>query len=241
MQSVVQIQNNSKKNNSEVDLQNDLRTRIGIEIAELEERRFERIISNEINPIIESLENKINLCDSFFLQDINRSRMELTGLKNGLTTIKERFESCMFHVKHTNYNTSEEKQYLAESIENYIKFYKDVTISFTKIGEEDVNMIYSDIENSIKIIDELINNAINHGAATQIQIYLRVDLIDQDRKKIKLIVQDNGCGFEPESLNISDKYGLRLVQKRIALYNGEVYVESNEENGKSAVNIQWVY
>lgn len=207
--------------------------KIGIEIAELETRRCERILSNIMNPIIDSMTHKTELCDSFILQDINRSRMELKGIKEGLSTLKNRNESYMFHVKH-NKNVSRETQSLTENIEQYIKDYQDITITFTKIGE-DIQILDSDIENYIKILYEIIENAIYHGAATQIQIHLNVEVTERLRKRVTLTVHDNGCGFNIEDVHIGSQYGLQLIKKRVALYDGEVKIESNQESGTTVL------
>lgn len=207
--------------------------KIGIEIAELETRRYERILSNTINPIIDSLSHKTELCDSFILQDINRSRMELNGLKEGLSTLKNKTEDYMFHVKHSR-NVSRETQSLAENIEQYIKDYQTISITFTNIGE-DIQMLDSDIENYIKILYELIENSISHGAATQIQIYLNVEVTERLRKKVILSVHDNGCGFNIENIHRGSQYGLQMVEKRISLYNGEVKIESNKDSGTTVL------
>lgn len=218
-----------KKTENEIELER-LR-KIAIEISELEERRYARTMSNGILSIIDSLIYKTELCDGIILQDINRGKMELSGIKEGLITIKDKSEDSMFHVKH---QVSENTVDLGKMIEKYIQSYQEITISFTQIGN-DIQMSYSDIQNNIKIIHELIDNAICHGAATQIQIYLQVENKEELSKLVSITIIDDGCGFHPEEINESSQFGLQIVKKRIELYQGSMEIETNREEGTKII------
>lgn len=71
---------------------------------------------------------------------------------------------------------------------------------------------------------ELINNAVKHANATQINIQLILD-----ERLISLTVQDNGCGFDPESGTQGN--GFSNIQTRISAYDGKMVVYSSPGNG----------
>lgn len=68
-----------------------------------------------------------------------------------------------------------------------------------------------------RIVQELINNAIKHANASQIKIE-----IYSSAGKIQLVVEDNGNGFDAESMRKSRAAGLGLknIESRLSIING---------------------
>jgi len=75
-----------------------------------------------------------------------------------------------------------------------------------------------------RITQEAIHNAMTHGEATFIEIEL-----SQDKSMVKLMVRDNGCGFEakPEGQGM----GLRVMQYRARSLGGTLEVQSSKDAG----------
>jgi len=94
---------------------------------------------------------------------------------------------------------------------------------FQYIGEE--VRLDSHLEVLIyRCVYELVNNAIKYAEATHINVQLLVD-----NSIISLTVQDNGIGFEPES--IAKGSGLENLRARVSTYNGNINVYSSPGNG----------
>jgi PAS domain S-box-containing protein len=80
--------------------------------------------------------------------------------------------------------------------------------------------------NIFRILQELVNNAMKHAAASLITIEV------VKGKRIELYVSDNGKGFEavkPE--NIASGMGLTSIRNRLSLYNGDLHIESKPGKG----------
>ncbi|MBD2357511.1 sensor histidine kinase [Tolypothrix sp. FACHB-123] len=75
-----------------------------------------------------------------------------------------------------------------------------------------------------RIIQEALNNIRKYAQATAVQIYLCTTSTG-----LNLTIQDNGRGFDPEK--ISGGYGLRGMQERIAVLQGNFYLESQPQAG----------
>ena len=75
----------------------------------------------------------------------------------------------------------------------------------------------------LHIIRELAANAVRHGHATSIKIAGSIE-----GGKLKFSVQDNGCGFDPESAPGIDKghFGLQGIRERLELMDGEMMIDS---------------
>lgn len=76
-----------------------------------------------------------------------------------------------------------------------------------------------------RIIQELVNNSVRHGGANHIRI-----VVDCAADKIKIIVADNGCGFDTSS---TGKFGNGIagIRNRLSLYSGSFQIESKPGKG----------
>lgn len=80
-----------------------------------------------------------------------------------------------------------------------------------------------------RIVQECVNNAINHGHASKIKIKLI-----QDDNIIQLDINDNGIGFNVKKRpNTKNKGGLGLISlhERIALLDGRLNIKSKKHRG----------
>ena len=86
------------------------------------------------------------------------------------------------------------------------------------------------IENTIfRITMELINNAIKHSHADQIN----VQLIDEGNR-INLLVQDNGIGFSMDQVDTTKTSGLSSIRSRMEALGGSFQIISSPGNGTEA-------
>ncbi|HSO60413.1 MAG TPA: ATP-binding protein, partial [Desulfobacterales bacterium] len=79
-------------------------------------------------------------------------------------------------------------------------------------------------------MQEALTNAARHSKADTINIRLK-----KDADRLKLEVEDNGCGFNPhETLEGSDGlsgYGLRGMQERVEICGGSISIHSRPGAG----------
>jgi signal transduction histidine kinase len=81
-----------------------------------------------------------------------------------------------------------------------------------------------------KVIQELLSNVLKHAAATKVEITLNLD-----QQEIRLIVEDNGCGFDLQTA--SSGIGLTNIRERISQFNGMIELNSTFRKGTSCVII----
>ncbi len=86
--------------------------------------------------------------------------------------------------------------------------------------------------NIYRIIQELLNNAVIHGTANQILVQLT-----KTPAKVLITVEDNGKGFNLNSLNTSHGIGLNNIKHRVNYFNGKTDIESKPAEG-TTVNIE---
>jgi signal transduction histidine kinase len=81
-----------------------------------------------------------------------------------------------------------------------------------------------------RIVQELINNTLKHAAATEIIVQLV-----QDGKQISLTVEDNGKGFDTDTLKVCKGAGWTNVYNRVNYLNGKIDLDSKPGLGTSVV------
>ena len=88
--------------------------------------------------------------------------------------------------------------------------------------------------NVYRIIQELVNNAVIHGRATQILAQLT-----KTDERVLITVEDNGKGFELSSLEKLSGMGLTNIQSRVNYFNGLLDIGSRPGEG-TTVNIELI-
>ncbi|MBR9913314.1 MAG: sensor histidine kinase [Algicola sp.] len=85
-----------------------------------------------------------------------------------------------------------------------------------------------------RIAQELINNALRHGKADM----LKMELIKEQQGFI-LKFKDNGIGFDVTDDKKKSGIGLQNIKSRVAILNGQLFVESSKKTGsKFTINCQ---
>jgi two-component system sensor histidine kinase DegS len=77
-----------------------------------------------------------------------------------------------------------------------------------------------------RAIQELMGNAFRHSQASLLKVNL--DLSDEN---IRIIVDDNGKGFDPDILQQSKSLGLKLIQERVEMLGGSFDIETSAGKG----------
>lgn len=100
----------------------------------------------------------------------------------------------------------------------------DVQLKYRFIGEN--KRLDQSLEIVIyRIIQELVNNALKHADAKLIVIQ-----IIQDEKRLSFTVQDDGKGFDLNTVDTNKCIGLNSIKSRVAAHNGNIDI--NTEPGK---------
>jgi len=80
-----------------------------------------------------------------------------------------------------------------------------------------------------RIAQEAINNAVKHSGATSVLL-----ILEKDEKQVRLVVFDNGCGFDPGSHNDTAKrpsWGMTMMRERAESCGGSFSLESTPGKG----------
>jgi signal transduction histidine kinase len=86
--------------------------------------------------------------------------------------------------------------------------------------------------NVYRIIQELVNNAVIHGKASQ--IFVQLTITDGN---VLLTVEDNGKGFDQDAAGVSPGIGLNNIRARVNYFSGKMELVSGPGEG-TAINIE---
>jgi len=77
-----------------------------------------------------------------------------------------------------------------------------------------------------QVARESLRNALRHSHASEIH----VDVIDRDGA-LRISVEDDGIGFDPDSINSHVHFGLALMRERVELVGGVLHIDSRRGHG----------
>jgi two-component system sensor histidine kinase DegS len=81
-----------------------------------------------------------------------------------------------------------------------------------------------------RAIQELVGNSVKHNLENASKVKIDVNLAIESAA-IKVMIKDNGKGFDTNSLKESGGLGLRLLQERVDMLGGHINIKSSPDKG----------
>lgn len=81
-----------------------------------------------------------------------------------------------------------------------------------------------------RIIQELVTNTIKYASASEGTIS-----ITQHDNMLNIIVEDNGIGFDPKTIERTDGMGLESIERRVEHLQGDIEIDSVIGRGTSVI------
>ena len=105
-----------------------------------------------------------------------------------------------------------------------------VPVDFQSAGLKNLKFVYGIQINLYRMVQEGLNNIRKHAAAGRVKVKLAAAF-----PNIILRVQDNGRGFDvqkrEDTADQEKRMGLRSIQERVTLLNGEMKLQSKSGQG----------
>src|SRR3990172_7465227 len=156
--------------------------------------------------------------------DSNQARDELNNLKTSAMGTFQKVRNFIFELRPMMLDDLG----LTPTLRKYTDAFKDQTgldLSLTVTGTERRFKPYLEVM-IFRAVQELLGNAARHSQATMIKIQ-----IDLGTELIRVSVDDNGKGFDSETLKESTNLGLKLIQERAEMLGGKFEVDSLAGSG----------
>ncbi len=200
-----------------------------IRVIQTEEAAKQSLVREMHDGPASSLSNFIlqaEICQRFFDVNPDRARTELNALKSAAASTFSDVKDFIFDLRPMMLDDLG----VVPTLRRYVESFQEkngVTVPITVTGVE--RRLESHIEVTIfRGVQELLNNALSHAQATQIQV-----LLDLNQDQVLAVVEDNGSGFNvDEALNSNNRtIGLTSLRERIEMLGGELNIQSSLGQG----------
>jgi len=117
---------------------------------------------------------------------------------------------------------------LVPTVKKYAEAFKEQTaldVNVTITGNERRLEPYLEVM-LFRALQELLGNAVRHGQATQVKV-----MLDMGDDRIRVSVDDNGRGFDPEVIQQGNSLGVKLIRERAEMLGGNFDVDSSVGQG----------
>jgi two-component system sensor histidine kinase DegS len=163
--------------------------------------------------------------------DAGRAKEEMGTLKNAALSTFREVRTFIFELRPMMLDDLG----LIPTINRYCESFKEQTgcdVSCTiKGGSQDRKFLSFQSSMVFRAIQELIGNAYRHNSENPARIQIAVNVV-VDENVIKVTVNDNGKGFEPENAFRNDKMsGLRIIRERVEMLGGHMEIDSGIGRG----------
>mgnify|MGYP001186458261 FL=1 len=200
-----------------------------IRVIQTEELGRQSLVRRMHDGPASSLSNFIlqaEICQRFFDVNPDRARAELNALKSAAAATFNDVKDFIFDLRPMMLDDLG----VVPTLRRYVESFQEksgISVPITVTGVE--RRLESHIEVTIfRGVQELLNNALLHAQASQIQVSL-----DLAQDQVQAIVEDNGSGFNvDETLNGNNRtIGLSSLRERIEMLGGEMKIQSRMGHG----------
>jgi two-component system sensor histidine kinase DegS len=151
--------------------------------------------------------------------DAGQAREELSNLKSSAMGTFQKVRNFIFELRPMMLDDLG----LAPTIRRYADAFKEqagLDVSVTLTGHERRLEPYLEVM-LFRAIQELLGNAARHSQASLVKV-----ILDFGEDRIRVSVDDNGKGFDPDSIQQGNSLGLKLIRERTEMLGGSFEVDS---------------
>ena len=151
--------------------------------------------------------------------DAGQARDELNNLKTSAMGTFQKVRNFIFELRPMMLDDLG----LVPTVRRYSDAFKEqagLDISITITGNERRLEPYLEVM-LFRAIQELLGNAARHSQAALVKI-----LLDLGEDRVRVSVDDNGKGFDPDSVQQGNSLGLKLIRERAEMLGGNFEIDS---------------
>lgn len=190
-----------------------------VQAQEAERLRLSRQMHDGPAQALSNFILQTEIATRLFDLDPARAKDELSNLKLAATTTFQKVRDFIFELRPMMLDDLG----LIPTIKRYVDAHKDQTnmeIRLTVTGSERRLESYQEVM-IFRAIQELMNNATRHSQANQVRVN-----VDMGESNIKVVVDDDGKGFNVETLANRSSVGLKVIRDRVEMSGGFMDIES---------------
>lgn len=198
-----------------------------VEIQENERFHIARELHDEAGQVLSSLKISLGLLE----QDPDcppQVRQRLEALKSSADRVLEDLHRLAVDLR----PIALDHLGLVAALEQYAKnLNADRLAVQLKVRGFENTRLAKDVETCLyRIVQEALTNVVRHAQAESVGI-----LLERSAGRVKLFVEDDGVGFEPDQTSSQDRLGLVGMRERAEMFGGTLTIESYPGSGTSVI------
>lgn len=159
-----------------------------------------------------------------FSVDAAQAKDELNSLKSSAMGTFQKVRNFIFELRPMMLDDLG----LVPTVRRYADAFKEQTsldVNVTITGNERRLEPYLEVM-MFRALQELLGNTARHSQATQVKV-----MLDMGDDRVRISVDDNGRGFDPEIIQQGNSLGLKLIRERAEMLGGTFDVDSSVGRG----------
>ena len=190
-----------------------------IQAQESERQRLSRQMHDGPAQALSNFILQTEIAIRLFDMDQDKAKEELSNLKMSATGTFQKVRDFIFELRPMMLDDLG----LTPTLKRYVEAFKEqsgMDVRLTVTGQERRLESYQEVM-IFRAIQELLNNVSRHSRASQVQVQM-----DMGEANIKVVVDDNGKGFDFENLPEPGTMGLKVIRERVEMLGGYFEVDS---------------
>lgn len=190
-----------------------------IQAQEAERQRLSRQMHDGPAQALSNFILQTEIAMRLFDIDQAKAKEELSNMKVSATGTFQKVRDFIFELRPMMLDDLG----LAPTLKRYVDAFKEqsgIDVRLMVTGMERRLESYQEVM-IFRAIQELLNNAAHHSQATQVKV-----LVDMGDTNVKIIVDDNGKGFDVDTLQERGSMGLKVIRERVEMLGGYFEIES---------------
>lgn len=197
-----------------------------IQAQESERQRLSRQMHDGPAQALSNFILQTEIAMRLFDLDQNAAREELENLKQSATRSFQKVRDFIFELRPMMLDDLG----LVPTLKRYVEAFKEqnnLDVRFAVTGVE--RRLESYIEVMIfRAIQELMGNAVRYSQASKINVH--IDITDAT---VKVGVEDNGKGFDIDTMLESTGMGVKVIKERVEMLGGHIELDSTLDQGST--------
>ncbi|MET3289167.1 UNVERIFIED_CONTAM: signal transduction histidine kinase [Brevibacillus sp. OAP136] len=203
-----------------------------ISAQEKERQRIAQEIHDSINQSLSGIYFHLQYCRD----EIEHSPQRVKGILDKLLLITKENINELRHVIHDLHPLAIQKFGFVGAVDELVKTFslQEIIQIHLSVSGQPVRFKPEVEIHLYRVIQECVNNIIKHAGAGEAFIRMTFDDV-----KLSIVVEDHGCGFEPQKLKGSHAYGIMGMETRVRDIGGEMVLTSKPGHGtKIEISLQ---
>jgi signal transduction histidine kinase len=195
----------------------------GVESQILSERRDERMaLAGELHDEVLPPLFKVHLMGQVLRQDLSSGRLlelddDLPELLSATEAAQEAIRDLVRDLRRSQLGPGG----LAETVRLLAGQLEGAGSSRIELDMQPIQASHLSQLLAYQVVREALTNASRYAKASRIEVRIR-----QDEGLVRLVVRDDGVGFDPATVNRSHHFGLQLIAERVEAARGTVVIDS---------------